>query len=46
MASGKSLELRWMQFVTPDDRDKRDRDRSLNGKARRLARKIKNKETI
>lgn len=44
MASGKTLELRYMRFKPVAERETRPRDRSLRGKARIKARKIANKE--
>ena len=43
MASGITNVMRWMQFLPPEPREQKPRDRSLRGKARRRARKAANK---
>lgn len=44
MAHGISLLMRHLSFRPTEDRPARTRDRSLNGKARRNARKASNRQ--
>lgn len=44
MASGKTLELRYIEYAPVVPRETRERDRSLRGKARRKARKAARRE--